>query len=269
MAGYKDYVLEFKLGDGTMHSISFRIPLGENGGYYTPVINQISETEIKISYVPSMADMPTIKPAVIKIPGSGGNVDLTGYATEQFVRDGYQPKGDYLESSALPTAINTALAQAKASGEFDGADGKDGYTPVKGVDYFDGNPGNDGVNGKDGQRGAGILKVSTAPTSYTTATGGKNPIKRMALSTIKSQAGVSEVVIGDQILHGSYLYHTYYLDETYAYMDGYTYIKGANGSAGKDGYTPVKGVDYYTDTDKAEMVNAVIAALPAAEGVGF
>lgn len=76
MAGYKDYVLEFKLGDGTMHSISFRIPLGENGGYYTPEINQISEMEIEISYVPSMADMPTIKPAVIKIPSSGGKVDF-------------------------------------------------------------------------------------------------------------------------------------------------------------------------------------------------
>ena len=33
----------------------------------------------------------------------------------------YQPKGDYLESSELPTAVNNALAQAKASGEFDGA----------------------------------------------------------------------------------------------------------------------------------------------------
>jgi hypothetical protein len=73
MAGYKDYVLEFKLGDGTMHSIPFRVPLGENGGYYTPAISQISETEIEIRYVPSMADMPTIKPAVIKIPTSGGN----------------------------------------------------------------------------------------------------------------------------------------------------------------------------------------------------
>lgn len=40
--------------------------------------------------------------------GSGQNVDLT-------------------------EAINTALAQAKASGEFDG---KDGYTPVRGVDYW-------------------------------------------------------------------------------------------------------------------------------------
>lgn len=42
----------------------------------------------------------------------------------------------------LDSAMNTALAQAKASGEFDG---KDGYTPVKNVDYFDGKDGNDYV----------------------------------------------------------------------------------------------------------------------------
>lgn len=38
-----------------------------------------------------------------------------------------------LDATALPEAVNTALAQAKASGEFDGADGK---TPVKGTDYW-------------------------------------------------------------------------------------------------------------------------------------
>lgn len=36
---------------------------------------------------------------------------------------------------------------------------------------------------------------------------------------------------------------------------------------GEDGYTPVKGKDYWTDADKAQMVNDVLAALPAAEGV--
>lgn len=47
-----------------------------------------------------------------------------------------------LDASALPTAINDALAQAKASGEFNGADGKDGtngadgYSPVCGIDYW-------------------------------------------------------------------------------------------------------------------------------------
>ena len=40
---------------------------------------------------------------------------------------GKQPKGDYLTQDNLQTATNTALAQAKASGEFDGADGKSAY----------------------------------------------------------------------------------------------------------------------------------------------
>lgn len=53
----------------------------------------------------------------------GGDVDLTGYATEKFVQGYAQPKGDYLPSSELSTAVNTALAQAKESGVFDGANG--------------------------------------------------------------------------------------------------------------------------------------------------
>lgn len=49
---------------------------------------------------------------------------------------------DFMESSKLTEAVNVALAQAKASGEFDGKDGvdgkngADGKTPVKGTDYY-------------------------------------------------------------------------------------------------------------------------------------
>lgn len=139
----------------------------------------------------------------------------------------------------------------------DGADGEDGQD---GQDGQNGKDGQAGQAGADGERGHSILKVTTAPTSYTTATGGKNPIKRMALSTIKTQAKVDEVLVGDQILYSYYLYNIYYLDASYAYMDAYTSIRGATGAAGKagaDGYTPVKGTDYYTDADKAEMVEVV------------
>lgn len=38
---------------------------------------------------------------------------------------------------------------------------------------------------------------------------------------------------------------------------------------GADGYTPVKGTDYFTEADKSEIVNAVLAALPVAEGVNY
>jgi hypothetical protein len=41
---------------------------------------------------------------------------------------------------------------------------------------------------------------------------------------------------------------------------------GINGKDGADGYTPVKGKDYFTESDKTEMVNAVIAALPVYNG---
>ena len=43
-------------------------------------------------------------------------------------------------------------------------------------------------------------------------------------------------------------------------------LEQAKESGEFDGYTPKKGVDYYTPADKAEMVSAVIAALPVYNG---
>ena len=36
-----------------------------------------------------------------------------------------------------------------------------------------------------------------------------------------------------------------------------------------EGYTPVKGTDYFTEADKEELVATVLAELPAAEGVSY
>ena len=41
---------------------------------------------------------------------------------------------------------------------------------------------------------------------------------------------------------------------------------GVDGKNGADGRTPIKGTDYFTDADKAEMVSAVIAELPVYNG---
>ena len=38
---------------------------------------------------------------------------------------------------------------------------------------------------------------------------------------------------------------------------------------GQDGHTPVKGTDYWTEADKQEIVNDVLAQIPASEGVAF
>lgn len=50
---------------------------------------------------------------------------------------------------------------------------------------------------------------------------------------------------------------------------GITGGPGPIGPAGADGYTPIKGTDYFTESDKTELVNSVLAALPAAKGVSF
>lgn len=57
---------------------------------------------------------------------------------------------DKLDAAKLPEAVNAALAQAKASGEFDGEPGKDG---IDGKDGSPGEPGQPGADGKDGADG--------------------------------------------------------------------------------------------------------------------
>lgn len=115
-----------------------------------------------------------------------------------------------------------------------------------------------------GQRGTGLLAVTTAPSSYTTAVGGITPKYRMALSTIKTQAGVTEVLLGDTVRYSYYHYPIDYMDASYAYFTERVSIRGATGAAGttpvkgvdyfdgadgQDGYTPVKGVDYFDGKD--------------------
>lgn len=46
-------------------------------------------------------------------------------------------------------------------------------------------------------------------------------------------------------------------------------LNGTDGTNGKDGYTPVKGTDYFTEADKQEMVNLVLDALPDSEEVSY
>jgi hypothetical protein len=80
----------------------------------------------------------------------------------------------------------------------------------------------------------------------------------MAISTIKSQAGVTEVLLGDTVRYSYYHYPIAYLDASYAYMTTRVSIRGATGAAGK---TPVKGVDYWTEADREAILNEVMQAL--------
>ena len=100
-----------------------------------------------------------------------------------------------------------------------------------------------GSSGSDGKNGVGIASIAQTTTS--TADGGNN------VFTVTLDSGA---IATFTVKNGS---------------KGSTGETGATGSAGKDGAdgkTPVKGTDYFTEADKAEMVNAVIAALPVYNG---
>ena len=100
-------------------------------------------------------------------PDKNGNVAF-GYATEQYVQEYAQPKGAYLtehqdisgkmDSAELPKAVNAALAQAKASGEFKGEKGDTGATGAKGAD---GEPGTDGKSAYTYAQEAGYTGTET------------------------------------------------------------------------------------------------------------
>lgn len=64
--------------------------------------------------------------------------------------DAKQPKGDYITQDGLQAATNAALAQAKASGEFDGAQGAEGPQGPQGPK---GDAGATGATGPQGERG--------------------------------------------------------------------------------------------------------------------
>ena len=182
-----------------------------------------------------------------------------------------------LAADTLPGAVNDALAQAKASGEFDGQDGTQGPqgiqgekgdkgdkgdTGAQGVQGEQGPKGDTGDTGATGQRGTGLLPVTTAPSSYTTEVNGLTPTYRIALSTVKSQASTDEVLAGDTLRYSYYHYPVIYVDASYVYCRARVNIRGATGSAGAAGTTPVKGTDYWTAEDKAAMVADTKAALP-------
>ena len=160
--------------------------------------------------------------------GSGDDESATSAAESA---DAAQASAEAAENAAAQAQECLETVETKlANGEFDGA---------------------------PGQRGTGILKVTTAPVGYTTAIGSYTPKYRIALSTVKSQSKVDEVLLGDVIQHSYYQYFVDYMDATYAYISATrTSLRGAAGT------TPVKGTDYWTAADKQEIVDDVLEQMP-------
>lgn len=140
----------------------------------------------------------------------------------------YLVENGYLKNTDLADTITEALAEAKASGEFDGDPGVDGADGG----YYTPNVDNDGN-----------LTWTPSADNMPAVTG----------ANIKGPQGDT----GPQGPQG---------DKGDTGATGAQGPAGADGSPGVDGYTPVRGVDYWTDADQQAIVDDVLSALPAWEG---
>lgn len=188
---------------------------------------------------------PTYSP-VKSVNGQTGDViivvpeaDLSGYATEAYVDkkvaeaatggeinlDGYATK---VELEKAIEEIELTPGPVGPQGE----PGKDGYTPVKDVDYFDGKDGVDGqdyvLTEADKEEIAAMVDVSGADVD---------------LSNYYTKSEVDSAIEQIELTPGP---------------------QGIQGPAGQNGYTPVKGVDYFdgrdyvlTEEDKQEIAGMV------------
>lgn len=168
---------------------------------------------------------------------------------------------NYIDSETSKS-VNIALEEAKASGEFDGAEGPQGpkgdtgeqgprgETGATGAKGDKGDKGDTGASGKDGKDGT---SVTVSSVSESNDDGGSNVVtfsdgKTM---TIKNGSKGSTGAKGEKGDRGE---------------KGET---GSSGAKGADGYTPQKNVDYFDGKDGVSAThswNGTVLTITSASG---
>jgi hypothetical protein len=180
----------------------------------------------------------------------------------------YQPKGDYALRSELPEAVNTALAQAKESGEFDGERGDPGVTPHIGTNgnWYIGSA-DTGVKaqGQDGSAGRGIKSIAR-----TSGNGAAGTTDTYTITYTDNTTSTLTVYNGKNGINGTSVTVESLSESTadggsnvVTFSDGKTLnVKnGSKGNKGDPGTTPQKGIDFWTPDDQEAIVQQVITAL--------
>ena len=130
-------------------------------------------------------------------------------------------------------------------------EGEHSFTVLNGAD---GAPGTNGTNGQDGSPGAD--GVSPTVNVFSDNTGKVIVITdKDGSKTVRVNDGVSPTVEFNSVTGGTTLKIT---DKD-----------GVHSTVIYDGNTPEKGVDYWTEADKSEMVEDVLAALPNGNEVEY
>lgn len=219
--------------DGTIHSIG-----GGSGG---------ASSAIQVSYDDSKTQMgvTTVQTAIEYLAEQGGTAGedgatFTPSVSEEGVLSWTNDKG--LEN---PSSVNIKgpTGEKGATGK-QGPAGPQGETGPQGIQGEQGLQGETGPAGKDGEPGQ--------DGKNTVWLGSEEPTEDYDV-WIDPNGSASNVITREQM-------------ESYVTSE-IEQIELTPGPQGEDGYTPVKGTDYWTEEDKSEIVSDVLAALPQAEEV--
>lgn len=193
----------------------------------------------------------SLEQTTISTDDSGINIwtaTLTDGSTYQFeVRNGQRgekglqgatgEKGDPFTYADFTAEQLAALKGPKGEKGDTGEQGPQGETGPQGPK---GEKGDTGATGAQGPAGAD----GVSPTVSTSKSG------KVTTITFVDTTGTKTATINDG-------------------ADGEKGDTGDTGPAGADGYTPVRGTDYWTAADQEQIVSDVLAALPNAQGVSF
>lgn len=240
-----------------------------------------------------------VKNKIAEAELGGEEVDLSGYAQKselptkvsQLQNDsGYltehQDISGKLDASALPTAVNSALAQAKESGDFKGDPGEPGQKGEQGIQGIPGEKGDKGDKGDTGEKGTPGKDGVNGVTPHVGSNGNwfigetdtgipaTGPAGGQGLPGTPGEDG-KDGTSATHSWNGTVLTVTSASGTSSADLKGAKGDKGdkgdtgATGASGKDGKTPVKGTDYFTEADINEIVNAVYTKVADGNGVAY
>ena len=256
---------------------------GDDGGYYIPAV----DADGVLTWTPSEEGMEPVISANIR--GPQGIQGIQGEKGIQGIQGIQGPKGDKGDTGA------TGPKGDKGDQGIQGEPGKDGTMTFEELtdEQKASLKGEPGEKGEDGEPGApGVWVGNTEPTDEFTvwiapageetttlvtydemveyvdthATGGGTSAD---LTNYYTKTEVDNIVETIELTPGpqgepgaAFTYDMFTQEQLNA-------LQGPAGAPGEDGKTPVKGVDYYTEADKTEMVNLVLAAIPSAEEVNY
>ncbi len=204
----------------------------------------------------------TLQVGVYGVNAEGTIVIPTVWASVRMIAEGVDPEGDPAVDPTLPVwqDVLFRVEALEESGGGSGEPGKDGYSPIANVMQTPG--------------GAVITITDKNGTTTATVANGKDGFSPIV--SVDSTEDGHEITIEDAggthsvfVENGNTPYISVYEVEGGYNIDITSPTTGNERifiKDGVDGYTPVRGTDYWTEADHAQIVADVIASLPVYNG---